>query len=91
MSNGTRVRFFFGASIFVNSIGITVVEPNKVVKWHPGLAAHWQAQVRLQLVSQWREWPEDIEFTWFNVIYWRRMADSKCNSMHIMSRGTVTR
>jgi hypothetical protein len=63
VSNGTRVRFFFGVSILVTAIGITDVEPNKVVKWHPGLASHWQAQGRLQLVSQWRGRPEDIEFT----------------------------
>jgi hypothetical protein len=44
---------------------------------------------RLQLVNQWRERPEDIEFTWVSVIYRARLAGFKCNSMHILSMGTV--
>ena len=44
----------------------------------------------MQLVSQWRESLEGVEFTWVSVIYRVRVVDPKCNSMHIMSRVTVS-
>jgi hypothetical protein len=39
----------------------------------------------LQLVSQWRMWPEDGEFMWVSVICQAERRESKCNSMHILS------
>jgi hypothetical protein len=40
---------------------------------------------RLQLVSQWGTWLEDVEFVWVSMIGAGRPLGSKCNSVHILS------
>ena len=44
---------------------------------------------RLQLVSQCFAWPEGIEFIWVRGTCQARLPGFKCNSMHILSSGSL--